>query len=195
MIFNYNNISSPDGYGSPKERFLKRGSRTNLPNTFRKNLKTEDLIQIRSSKQQKLAEKKGRQSSDKFEVGDHVRVQCPKSRRWRLKREIKKAREGYDVKNVSFVVRMDNGNKSICHKSHIKHDIGSNDRTDEVKVKFDDSISYSDDDTSNSTPSDFVMTQGQARRESLKSSLKPSSHSDSPLPDSLVMGCTIQVHS
>ena len=73
---------------------------------------------------------------------------------------------------------MDNGNESIRHKSHIKHDIGSNNRTEGVKVKFNDSISYSDDDTTNSTPSDFVMTRGRARRESLKSSLKISrSHS------------------
>ena len=68
--------------------------------------------------------------------------------------------KGYNGQNVSFVVKMDNGNESIRHKSHLKHDIGLNDRTEEVKVSFDDTISYSDDDTSNSTSSDYVMTWG-----------------------------------
>ena len=106
---------------------------------------------------------------------DKVWVQCPKSRHWRLKAEIVEAREGYDGRNKSFVVRMANGNESICHDSHIKHNIGSNDRTEGVRVQFSDDVTvqHSDDDSSNSTPpSAFIMTQGRARKESLKRSLK-----------------------
>ena len=69
-----------------------------------------------------------------------------------MKGEIKEAREGYDGQNVSFVVKMDNGNESIRHKSHLKHDIGSNDRTEEVKVQFDDSIGYSEDNPMSQCP-------------------------------------------
>ena len=72
VILNYNNIVAPDGSGSPVECFLMRGIRTNLPIIFRKSLKTEDLIQIQTMKQTKLAEKKGRQSTDVFQVGDCV---------------------------------------------------------------------------------------------------------------------------
>ena len=81
VSFNYNNIVAPDGSGSPKERFLKRDIRTNLPNSFRKGFKTKDLIQIRTMKQKKLAEKKGRQSVNVFQIRDRVRAQCPKTRR------------------------------------------------------------------------------------------------------------------
>ena len=75
LVFNVNNHAAQDHSGTNAERFLLRGIRTNLPNSFKRNIKVDDLIKIRSDKRQKLATKQGRKSSDEFEVGQEVRVQ------------------------------------------------------------------------------------------------------------------------
>ena len=113
-------------------------------------------------------------------------VQCPKSRLWRVRGKIVEAREGFDGKNKSFIVKLENGNESIRHKSHIKHDVGSNSRTEKVRVSFSDDVTVNkppDDATAQNNPDDssnssskpaFIMTRGRKRIESLKSSLKTS---------------------
>ena len=71
-VFGINQHQAQDGSGSPSERFFRRHIRTNLPKLIRKELKHEDLMRIRSEKQQKAARKKGKMSSDTFELGDTV---------------------------------------------------------------------------------------------------------------------------
>ena len=50
-VFGINQHQAQDGSGSPSQRFFRRHIRTNLPMLIRKELKHEDLMQIRSEKQ------------------------------------------------------------------------------------------------------------------------------------------------
>ena len=51
--FNHNNMASPSGEGTPAERFFRRGIRSILPNYYKKNLNTEDMVQIRQNRKEK----------------------------------------------------------------------------------------------------------------------------------------------
>ena len=81
-VFGINQHQAQDGSGSPSERFFRRHIRTGLPKLIRKELQHEDLMRIRSEKQQKAAKKKGKISADSFELGDDVRIQNMATRRW-----------------------------------------------------------------------------------------------------------------
>ena len=50
VIFNVNQHVAPDGSGSPAERFFKRRIRTGLPTILQKEIKQEDLMNIRARK-------------------------------------------------------------------------------------------------------------------------------------------------
>merc|ERR1712106_441961 len=108
VVFNVNNHVSQNDSGSNAERFFLRGIRSNLPNSFRRNLNVDDLIRIRSDKRQKAAEKMGRRSADEFEVGQVVRVQDTVNKHWKKKGEIIEARTTDDGQHDSFRVRMEN---------------------------------------------------------------------------------------
>ena len=77
----------------PDERFFKHSMRTRLPNSFCKSLEIDDLNCIRDEKRQKVTEKKGRQSSETFEVQDKVRIQDHKSGRWTIRGNVAEIRE------------------------------------------------------------------------------------------------------
>ena len=62
--FNSNNQTSVSGEGTPAERFFRRRVRSHLPNSFRKKLTVEDLMEIINKKRQQLAKKRGRRSVD-----------------------------------------------------------------------------------------------------------------------------------
>ena len=50
VIFNVNQHVSPDGSGSPSDRFFKRRIRTGLPTIIQKEIKHKDLMNIRARK-------------------------------------------------------------------------------------------------------------------------------------------------
>ena len=81
-VFGINQHQAQDSSGSPSERFFKRHIRSGLPKIIRKELQHEDLMRIRSEKQQKAAKKKGKLSADTFELGDEVRIQNAATKRW-----------------------------------------------------------------------------------------------------------------
>ena len=82
VIFNVNQHVATDGSGSPAERFFKRRIRTGLPTIIKKEIKYEDLMNIRARKQIGAAKKKGRTSADVFEIDDEARVQDINTKRW-----------------------------------------------------------------------------------------------------------------
>ena len=63
---------------------------------IRKELKHEDLMQIRSKKQQKVAKKQGKRSADTFVKGDSVRIQNMANGRWDKSGTIKEVRTSDD---------------------------------------------------------------------------------------------------
>ena len=76
ITFSLNN--HPSAYeGTPNQRFLGRSPRSNLPNSMKKFVDREDLVRNRLMKQQRLAERYGRQSSDQFALQDRVVVRDP----------------------------------------------------------------------------------------------------------------------
>merc|ERR1711954_187797 len=81
-IFAINQHQAADGSGSPAQRFFKRHVCSNLPMLITKKLKHEDLMRIHSDKQQKIAKKQRKRSSDTFLEGDSVRIQNMKNGCW-----------------------------------------------------------------------------------------------------------------
>merc|ERR1711954_230375 len=117
-VFAINQHQAADGSGSPAHRFLKRHVSSNLPMLITKELKHEDLMKIRSDKQQKLAKKQGRRSSDIFLEGDSVRIQNMKSGCWDKSGIIKEVRRADDGPGVSFIISLPDGKETIRHRSH-----------------------------------------------------------------------------
>merc|ERR1711954_452765 len=71
-VFRIKQHQAQDCSGSPLERFFRRHIRTGLPKLIRKELQHEDLMRIRSEKQQEAAKKKGKVSADSFELWDGI---------------------------------------------------------------------------------------------------------------------------
>jgi len=91
---------------------------------------------IRAKKQRLVAERKGRKSADEFKLGDRVRVQDVATKKWNKSGVVQEAREADDGQSVSFIIKMDNGNESIRHRSHLKHDITREDRASPIRIRF-----------------------------------------------------------
>ena len=75
MVFGINQHVSPDGSGTPFERFFKQRIRNGLPSIIKTEIKHQDLMKIRARKQLETAKKKGRLSADIFKVDNKVRLQ------------------------------------------------------------------------------------------------------------------------
>ena len=115
------NCNQEEGTGSRAERFFRRRPRSLLPNSIKRELDHRDLIKIRHDKQMKLALAKGRESKDKFEINDLVRVQCQIDKTWKKKGKVVDVRVSEDGSQQSFIIRMENGREAIRHKSHLRH--------------------------------------------------------------------------
>ena len=102
-----------------------------------KELRHEDLMRIRSDKQQKLAKKQGRRSSDTFLEGDSVRIQNMRSGRWDKSGIIKEVRRSDDGQGVSFIISLPGGKETIRHRSHLRYNLNRYTKILETKVKFD----------------------------------------------------------
>ena len=92
-----------------------------LPNSLKREIEHRDLVAKRQSKQEAIAKKKGRASKDEFKTGDRVRVRDPKTGKWDKIGTITEERDMDGYRNLSFVVEMENGWETICHKAHLWH--------------------------------------------------------------------------
>ena len=57
------------------ERFLRRRPISMLPNSIRREINHRGFIAARHKRQEKLVTQKGRDSREKFEIGDEVVIQ------------------------------------------------------------------------------------------------------------------------
>ena len=128
-------------------RFLGRAPRSQLPNSTQRNIKHLNLVKVRQQKQTKIANRKGNMSRDSFPIGDRVRLQDQRSHKWNLIGSILEEREADDGKKVSFVISLDKGGTTIRHKSHMRHFSAVSERATEIRVKFADTITFSDGNT------------------------------------------------
>merc|ERR1711954_256593 len=116
-----NQHQDQDGSGSPSERFFRRHICTNLPMLINKELKHEDLMKIRSEKQQKAAKKQGKKSSDTFFEGDSVRIQNMQNGCWDRSGTIKEVKTADDGQGDIFIISLPNGKETIRHRSHLRY--------------------------------------------------------------------------
>merc|ERR1711954_599807 len=132
-----NQHQDQDGSGSPSQRFFRRHIQTNLPMLINKELKHEDLMRIRSEKQQKAARKQGKRIADTFVEGDSVRIQKMQNGRWDKSGTIKEVRRADDGQGVSFLISLPDGKKTIRHHSHLRFNLNRYTKISDTKVKFD----------------------------------------------------------
>ena len=111
-----------------------------MPNSFKKNLQIEDLMSIRDKKRKQLANRRGRKSSETFEVGDPVRIQDPISKRWTIRGTIERIRSSEEGTQTSYQIKKRNGRNTLRHASHVRHDVTIDDRTEPQKISFKEDI-------------------------------------------------------
>lgn len=115
------NSHAQEGCGSAMERFHGRAPRTYLPNSIERFVEHRLLIQSRAAKQEKLARKKGRTSSDEFQAGDHILIQDNLTKRWVKKGVIMEARMAEDNSAQSFKIVTEDGRECLRNKRFLKH--------------------------------------------------------------------------
>ena len=91
LIFEVNAREEQGNKGSALIRFMGRGLRTKLPNSVDRSVNFRDLIKRRKDEREKRVKKGGRTEEKKlvFNIGEIVRLQCPKSKSWDSRGEIK----------------------------------------------------------------------------------------------------------
>ena len=120
LVFAINNHIQPD-CGSACERFFRRGPRTPLPNSINREVEHCNLIKAHHQKQEKIAKDNGRTSKDKFEIGDRVVIQNPKTKRWTEYGTVNLKRTADDGTHQSFEINLDTGGSALHNKSFMKH--------------------------------------------------------------------------
>ena len=125
-------------------RFLGRSPRSSLPSSMLKTINRDDLVKTRMKKQIKIAEKKGRTSKDEFKNGDKIVVRDPISQRWCRVCLIIGERDLDNITPVSFIVELESGNRTIRHKSHMRHAVKTIKKVDSKRVRFMQKVEHSD---------------------------------------------------
>ena len=100
---------------------------------MKKYVDREDLVRNRLMKQQRLAERYGRQSRDQFALQDRVVVRDPGTRRWVQEGTVIEERKAEDGRAVSFVIKFDNGRTTIRHKWHMRFAVKKNEESERVR--------------------------------------------------------------
>ena len=111
---------------------------------MKRKVDRDDVVKNRMIKQQKIADKLGRQSRDEFKCGDKVVVQDPATRRWTQEGEIGEERISDDGKPVSFLVKFNTNKTGLRHKCHIRHAVKKKEVERVQTLKFSDKITFSD---------------------------------------------------
>ena len=135
------------------ERFFRRGIPSLLPNSFKTNLRYDDMVAIRQWKREKLARRRGRSSTD---VNDPVRLQNPISKKWDIRGIVLEIRTHPNGETSSYVARKQNKKTTIRHASHIRHDVTADQKSEPTK------ISFQEKPTSKEIPR-VIMTRQRAR--------------------------------
>ena len=89
------------------------------------------MIRRRRDEREKRVRKGGRTEEKKlvFNIGETVRLQCPKSKRWDIRGEIKALRYSETGQIVSYDVLLPNGKLTSRHRRFMTRDIPDNVKT------------------------------------------------------------------
>ena len=95
-----------------------------LPNSIVREVDHRALIKKRHEKQVKIAQEKGRSSTDVFMKDDKVTVQDHRSGKWVHKGVISGSRMSDDGSVQSYTIEMSDGSGELLrNKRYIKHDV------------------------------------------------------------------------
>ena len=132
LIFEVNAREEQGNKGSALTRFMGRGLRTKLPNSVDRSVNFKDLIKKRKDEREKRVKKGGRTEEKKliFNIGEVVRLQCPKSKAWDSRGEIKALRYSETGKIVSYDILLPNGKVTSRHRRFLTRDIPDIDDTE-----------------------------------------------------------------
>ena len=112
------NCRDHEDQGSAITRFLGRGVRGVLPNSLNRNVDWREQVEARGEKRQSRVDKKGRTVGRKetFEVGEEVRMQNIKTKKWDQKGEIVEVRTAADGTIVSYEINTSSGTTTTRHR-------------------------------------------------------------------------------
>ena len=104
---------------------MGRGLRNKLPNSVDRSVNFKDLIRRRRDEREKRVRKGGRTEEKKlvFNIGETVRLQCPKSKRWDIRGKIQALRYSETGQIVSYDVLLPNGKLTSRHRRFMTRDI------------------------------------------------------------------------
>ena len=106
-------------------RFLGRGLRHKIPNSVDRSIDGKELIRIRREAREKRVKKKGRTEEKQllFEIGENVRLKCPKTNLWNIRGKIQRVRFNQAGTIVSYEIMLENGNLTTRHRRYLARDI------------------------------------------------------------------------
>ena len=121
LVFAINSREQQD-QGSAITRFLGRGVRGNLPNSLDRSSNWEENVEVRGQKRQARVDKKGRTVGKKqsFEIGEAVKLQDLKTKKWTNGGEITNIRTTPDGTIASYEILTDNGTLTTRHRRYIQ---------------------------------------------------------------------------
>ena len=88
--------------------------------------------------------KMGNMNRDTFSLKDKVRVQDQQTKKWSQVGIIASERLSDNGQPVSYVVNLESGSSTICHKSNIHHYVSLSKCASERRVIFDTATTFSD---------------------------------------------------
>ena len=120
LIFAINTTTSSEGTGSPADRFFGRSVRSRLPNSFDPEVRSNELIKKRITKNDARIKNKNKRNKIIYQIGQRVRLQNVATRDWDLKGTIDRVRTADDGRVVSYFVLTDKNHLTTRHRRFLK---------------------------------------------------------------------------
>ena len=158
------NCRDHEDQGSAITRFLGRGVRGNLPNSLNRNVDWKEQVEARGETRQRRVDKKGRTVGKKetFEVGEKVRMQNIKSKKWDQEGEILDVRTAADGTIVSYEINT-SGTTTTRHRRFLMK-LHNSPVSNEANQTVD---SDRDEQREESTAPERIVTRSRARNQTV----------------------------
>ena len=121
MVFAVNSRKQPY-QGSALTRFLGRGVSGALPNSLNRSINWQNQVQARGEARQNRVKKRERTvgKKEKFEIGENVKLQDLKSKKWTSNGSITDIRTSADGTIASYEIETSDGHVTTRHRKYIQ---------------------------------------------------------------------------
>ena len=119
LMFAVNTTQQGINMGSSLERFLGRSINTALPNSLAKTFGFEEAIRERAAVREKRWNKPERGTKLVFEVGELVKLQHPKTKKWDETGTVQAVRVACDGRILSYDILLSNGGVTVRHRKYM----------------------------------------------------------------------------